>query len=276
MRRLWGGLGIVGFMGLLHACGHTSGQHPHISAHIKNADVALEGAALSSARERMTQAQSTVSALRGTLRTTRFGAEGRVRANVTLLVARPDRFRTTLLAPHGPPLFAMACDGTQLTALDVGAQAYSQQPATAAGIAHYLGGLDLGLDGAAWVNLMLGDMVVPEHATASRAALGRQQELVWRWEQGKQRITATFDGETGLWQRADIVLGDGREGFIIIKARDAQHVPHVITLHLGAGGRGHAYEAAQDVEILLSDVAVLTTPISDDAFQIVAPPVPEL
>ena len=134
------------------------------------------------ARQRMAAARPDIDQASATLKTTRFGPDGRLRVTLQLVLKRPGQFRITVLGPHGPPVYAVACDGAQLTALDVAAQSYSAQPATPAGIAHHLGGLDLGLTAQQWVDLFLGTLAVPEDAQASRPKA--DAPITWRWATG--------------------------------------------------------------------------------------------
>lgn len=228
-------------------------------------------------RAAMQAARAPASQIAATVRTTRFGSDGRTRLNLQVVLARPDRLRVTVLSPHGPPLWAMACDGAQITALDVGAQAYSRKPATPQGLAHYLAGLDLDLDAAAWVALFLGEMDVPEDAVGSTQADGGRNAWVWRWRAGQKDTVAVFDAATGQLLRANLTLGDGREGTLKVQGRNSvTRLPQTVLVHVGPGQQKRGREPAMDIELVLADVQVLAAPIGDEAFVIAAPGVPVL
>ena len=273
------GAALVAAMWLLAsgACAHRPAAADSRGPAAQEAGVPLDTAEAALARAVMQAARAPVGQLSATARTTRFSSDGRVRANLQLLLARPDRLRVTVLSPHGPPLWAMACDGAQITALDVPTQAYSQQPATPLGLAHYLGGIDLDLDAAAWVSLLVGEMDVPLDATASRCADGNRTTWVWRWTAGQRRAEAVCDANTGQLLRASVVLGDGREGTVKVQGRSgATHLPQALLVHVGPGAQRRGREPAIDVEIVLTDVQLLAAPFADEAFIIAAPAVPVL
>jgi hypothetical protein len=224
------------------------------------------------ARQRMAAARPGIDQASATLTTRRFGPEGRLRVILQLVLRRPNQFRITVLGPHGPPVYAVACDGAQLTALDVAAKSYSAQPATPAGIAHHLGGLDLGLTAQEWVDLFLGTLAVPEDAWASRPSADDKAPITWRWTAGARQMAAQFDGPSGQLLRASMILPDGREGTVTLKGRSSWGLVEQLQVHLGPSAK----EAAQDVDMSLSDGQLLPASLEDGAFRLDAPAVPSL
>jgi len=246
--------------------------HPGAAAGPRSLGVSLSPEQALAARQRMAAARPGIEQASATLTTRRFGPEGRLRATLQLVLKRPNQFRITVLGPHGPPVYAVACDGAQLTALDVAAKSYSAQPATPAGIAHHLGGLDLGLTADEWVDLFLGTLVVPEDAWASRPSADDKAPITWRWSAGARHMAAQFDGPSGQLLRASMILPDGREGTVTLKGRSAWGLVEQLQVHLGAGAK----EAAQDVDMTLSDGQLLPASLDDGAFRLDAPAVPSL
>ncbi len=266
-------------MAAVCACSH-GGLRPIVAAASKadGASVASYGAPLSPTEARafralMARGASPMQQASMTAKTSRFGPEGRVKVTLQLVLQRPNQFRLTVLGPHGPPLFAAACDGAQLTALNVANKTFRSQPATATGIAHHLGGLDLGLSSEDWVGLLLGEMAVPDDAVAYRGEAAKAQGAVlWRWSNGGRRLAAQYDGVTGLLRQAAITLSDRRTGTVVLTSRGAQGIAERIVLHLSAAGK----EGAQDVELSVTDVAPLPAPLGDEAFVLSAPIVPSI
>lgn len=261
---------------LLSACAHTSPAGTRPAQGLQGAvvgGVPLASEEAVQLRQRMARARTSAQQITATAKMTRFGPEGRLRVTLQLVLQRPNLFRITVLGPHGPPVYAAACDGAQLTALDVAHKTLRRQPATAAGIAYHLGGLDLGLTAEDWVQLFLGEMAIPPEARATRPADGGGRTAVtWAWARAGRRIAAVVDERTGVLQSATIALGDGRVGTLALKGRGPGGMAEHIALHLSAGGK----EAAQDVELMLADVAQLADPIGEAAFELNAPAVPSL
>jgi outer membrane lipoprotein-sorting protein len=258
-------LALITACALAPGCAHLNGAGPA-------AERALTPAECQAARVAMSEGTTPVSQLAVTARTTRYGKEGRVRGTLGIVVSRPDRFRVTVQSPHGPPVYVMACDGTSLTTYDVAHRAYNAQPATSVGLAQVLGGLDVGLAARDWVSLFLGEMVVPTGAQAFAAHDGANAPILWRWAEGTRRYQATFDGTSKRWQSTRIALGDGREGVLTVKSRDAHHWPDILTLRLT--GRPQHPDEAVDLEIIMSDVQLLAAPPADEAFALSQPSVP--
>lgn len=235
----------------------------------------LTAAQMAAVRDLMARAQAPCQAVSATAKMTRFGPDGRLKVTLQLVLQRPNMFRLTVLGPHGPPVYAAACDGAQLTALDVGKKTLRSQPATAAGIAYHLGGLDLGLTAADWVQLFFREMTIPAEAQASRAqdrGPKGASAVTWLWRTGGRQVAAVVDGASGVLLSATITLGDGRIGTVHLEGRGPTGVAERNALHLSAAGK----EGAQDVELTLQDVAQLQGPIDDGAFVLAAPAVPTL
>lgn len=261
-----GGLGLLLWVAL-PCCAHTP---TFAQKQLHAAATPLTVAEQQGARARMAQARNPLQQASLMVKTTRFGSDGRLRATLQVVVQRPNQFRITVLGPHGPPLFAVACDGARITALDIGARNYSSQPATPAGIAHHLGGLDMGLLAQDWVDLLLGDMDVPAGAAAAAQSAAPNAPIVWHWDSGTRKLTAVYERATGQLQGMMIVLGDGREGTLTVKGRnDAGMVEHLL-VHLG----GKSKQGAQDLEMIIGEVRPLASPLASEAFCLSPPAVP--
>lgn len=257
---------VLGLLALCH-CGHTTMlAQPLVGTPL----LPQEAMAF---RARMDQARVPLEQLALSAKTSRFGPEGRARVTLQLVLQRPNQFRLTVLGPHGPPVLAAACDGAQLTSLEVASKTFRTQPATPAGIAHFLGGLELGLSAEDWLQLLLGEMAVPDDARAR--SLGGQggpktvATVVWHWANHGRTLAAEFDGATALLRRAAITLGDGRQGTVALGARGTVGIPEQIVLHLGAAPGGK--EGAQDLELNLVDVQPMPQPLPQNTFVLALP-----
>ena len=175
-------------------------------------------------------------------RLTHFGAGGRLRAQVQLLVRAPDQFRAAVLTPQGPPALVVACDGHRLTSLDVLRSHYGEAEATAAGLRTLAPAIDLAL-APAWLPKLLSGTLRPG-PDATFAADGALLQANW-CEAG----TAW----TGQWRRDDgrLLRLQGRAQGTPPKAPGAAGAAGAAAAATNAPGRRPAGEAGPEADTTL-------------------------
>ncbi len=195
-------------------------------------------------RQRMSAAQVAGAAYTAELRLTSFGPAGRARGTASLAVQRPASFRYELLGPHGGVVQAFATNGHELQLLDVGASRFLHGPATPANISRLLALVPLDLTARDWVNLLFGEVTVPEAAGLGYDA--QAASFVWTWEKPPQRGRVEVDPHTAHATRAVMWDGDAKVWEITVVSRDARGLPAELKLEAPA--------AKASVEVHLRDV----------------------
>ncbi len=209
-------------------------------------------------REKMIEASSPLKGYVGEARLTYFGKEGRVKGTATLAVQRPRSMRYEVQGPHGGVLEAFATDGVELQLLDFKTNRYIYGPTRPDTIDQLLPFAPLGMDAAAWVALLCGEIVPPAEARVER----RGDRFIARWEfRGLSRLVE-IDAESFRARRAVAYRDDTRVSEIRVESRSDSGIPDRLELEVP--------EADVDMEIQLRDITI--DPKLDDATFRIPPP----
>lgn len=209
-------------------------------------------------RERMIKASPPLKSYVGEARLTYFGKEGRVKGTATLAVQRPRSMRYEVQGPHGGVLEAFATDGVELQLLDFKTNRYIYGPTRPDTIDQLLPFAPLGMDAAAWVALLCGEIVPPPEASVER----RGDRFIARWEfQGLSRLVE-IDVESLRARRAVAYRDQTLVTEIRVESRSDSGIPDRLELEVP--------EADVDMEIQLRDITI--DPQLDGATFRIAPP----
>jgi hypothetical protein len=195
------------------------------------------------------QARVAARHLRAELRLVSFGPAGRLRGRAEVWVSRPDKLRYTLFGPHGGPLVVLTCDGTTLAGMDVAGNRYVTGAATAESFDAWLGTLRLHLDAEQWVQLLLGEITVPQDAVLAAATNPGTHALSWDTSAGLH-VWAAFAAADGRLQALRLSRSGKILSEVTLVARDPAGVPKRLQMQLpDADGQG-----VTQVEVTLQDV----------------------
>ncbi len=186
-----------------------------------------------------------------TLEANYFGARGRLKGELGLIVASPDRLLIEIRGPGGQPVSTFACDGDAVTLFELEGPRFYTGPANPITMARLL---PLPLEPTIAVALLRGQLPMPQTAKAYRTK-GKGQQIEGEHPTLGRLLVTRYAPDHWLWELPDEPLriefkDPGPKGIfrdILIKT------------------------AKDDVRLKLSDLQMDGDPPSADVFRLKAP-----
>jgi hypothetical protein len=191
---------------------------------------------------------------------TYFGAQGRMRGTASLAVKRPAAMRIELQGPHGGVLQAFATNGQEVQLADMTGSRFFYGPATPEHIDGLLGIAALGVGAKQWVELLFGEVAIPEDAALVYD--GRRGSFLLTWQRGETGHRVDVDPETSRVTAAELRRNGKPASRVTVQERDDKGLPICLRLR--------AEDPTADVEVRLRDVAY-DVPIEDAVFVLTPP-----
>jgi hypothetical protein len=150
--------------------------------------------------------QSKVNFVFGAAKVTYFGKQGRLKGDMGIIAAAPDRLLIEVRGPGGAPISTFACDGSTVSLYDLDGPGFYQGPATPLSMARLL---PLPIEPEFASGLLLGKLPLPgiirryenqgdsqriegEHATLGLLRITRYSADHWLWELPDEGLEIDF------------------------------------------------------------------------------------